>query len=183
MGDEKADTKKEEPKGEAKPDEPSKGLTLEDTQGGLQDIHGGLRVGSDGGYAVVEARETVEDDSGFTTEVGKKEKKEKAKAEAAEQEKARKKEAAKARQQEKEAKARADAKAKAEAKTGSEVKPSSPKDPVGIPSFIPEAAADAKPAWTKQAEQPAPSFNTVMIEQKFDMNRGFDVPAPTQPGV
>merc|ERR1711998_181328 len=33
---------------------------------------------------------------------------------------------------------------------------------------------------TRQAEQPAPSFNTVMIEQKFDMNRGFVVPAPTQ---
>jgi len=185
--DEKAETKKEEPKAEPKPDEPAKGLTLDDTRG-LQDIHGGLKVGSDGGFAVVEAHEMVEDDSGFTTEVGKKEKKEKAKAEAAEQEKARRKEAAKAKQQEKEAKARAEAKAKADAKNDADVKssapnaPTSPQDPMAIPSFIPEsarAAADAKPAWTKPSEPlNAPNFNTVMIEQKFDINRGFGVPAP-----
>jgi len=78
-----ADDAKAEPKA---PKPPPAGLSLDD-QVGLQEIAGGLRVASEGGMVVVDSNETCEDDSGFTTEVNKKGKKDAQKEARAQQEK------------------------------------------------------------------------------------------------
>lgn len=80
------------------PKPPPAGLLLDD-QMGLQEIAGGLRVASEGGMVVVDSNETCEDDSGFTTEVRKKEKKDAQKEARALQEK---EERARRRREEKE---------------------------------------------------------------------------------
>lgn len=189
------------PKSEEKPDvktESKPGLTLDD-QMGLQDIGVGLRVGADGGYAVVDSHETVEDDSGFTTVVGEKEKKAQLREEAQQKEKvARKQRAQEAKTKEKEAKA----KAKAEAKTSSTEKKTAalPEYPSPIstqdaplpqpqdPAAQSPAAAPAKPAWggSKPASNEKANFTSIMLDQKFkqtfpEQRIAFEAPAPKDP--
>jgi hypothetical protein len=202
---------KEDPKLEERPEgkvEPSKSGPLLDEQMGLQDIACGLKVGPDGGYAVVESHETVEDDSGFTTEVGKKEKKAQMREEAQQKEKAarrqRLKEAAKAKQQDKE-KAKADAtKSKSEAKPTPEGSgASSGGSPQGNLATFPAPIASefrgpaiqdlgaqpgpAKQAWgPKPAENEKTDFTSIMLDQKYkqtfpEQRMPFEVPAPKDP--
>jgi len=183
------DAKSEEPKAAPKP--PPAALLL-DNQMGLQEIAGGLRVASEGGMVVVESNETCEDDSGFTTEIKKKDKKDARKEANAQQDredKARRrteeKENRKARQEaERTKKAAASAAAAAEkasaAAKAEEAKsaPPAPNLPQPMAQSIMQdlagaapvaGAAPAKPAWGGKGSNKTESsnFHDIMLEAKF----------------
>jgi len=180
------DAKSEEPKTPPKP--PSAALPL-DNQMGLQEIAGGLRVASEGGMVVVESNETCEDDSGFTTEIKKKDKKDARKEANAQQDrevKARRrteeKENRKARQEaERTKKAAAAAAEKASAAAKAEEAKSAPPAP-NLPQPMAQSimqdlagaapvagAVPAKPAWGGKGSNKTESsnFHDIMLEAKF----------------
>eukprot|EP00656_Telonema_subtile_P042847 TRINITY_DN487_c0_g1_i3.p1 TRINITY_DN487_c0_g1~~TRINITY_DN487_c0_g1_i3.p1 ORF type:complete len:1165 (-),score=258.69 TRINITY_DN487_c0_g1_i3:238-3732(-) len=187
--------KGDDSKAEPKPESSKPGLVL-DEQMGLQDIACGLRVGPDGGYAVVDSHEIVEDDSGFTTEVNKKEKKAQLREEALQKEKLarreRIKEAAKATKEAK-AKAKADAAKSTDASAESKPPPVAPVYPTPISAEAPlphpnqeasqKAAGPTKQAWGKATASEKTNFTSIMLDQKFKQTfpEHFEAPVPKEP--
>jgi hypothetical protein len=207
-GSQQGTAKVEEPKASPKP--PPAALRLDD-QVGLQEIAGGLRVASEGGMVVVESTETCEDDSGFTTEMKKKDKKDAQKEARAQQEKEdramrrrQEKENQKARQEAERTKKAAADKASAAAKA-EEAKSASPAS--NLPQPMPQSiiqdmatpapvagAAPAKPAWGGQGQNKneTHNFHQIMVEEKIfkkapsfnvENAQNFEVPAPHPPNV